>query len=169
MDAAPIILTAKMGASDQSWANALRRAHYPSHRNHVDAHITLFHHLPPGQLPEIKSRVAAMAKQYAPPQAWLSDVMLQSRGVAYRVDSPELIAIREELAQAFWGLLIAQDHGIPNLHITIQNKVESNIAKALYRDLSAIFEPRYISIMGLSAYYYRGGSWEPIQSWSFRG
>lgn len=168
MNAAPIIITAKMGAADQAWANALRLAHYPAERNQVSAHITLFHHLPPAHLGEIKSRLAAMVKAYAAPEAWISDLMHQSRGVAYRVESPELISIREELAQAFCGLLISQDQGVPRLHITIQNKVEPVIAKTLYAALSPTFGPRVLSITGLSAYYYRGGPWEAIQSWSFR-
>lgn len=166
---APIIITAKMGAADQGWANGLRRQYFPPERNFLDAHITLFHHLPPAHLREIKSRLSAMAMQYPPPTAWISDVMMLGRGVAYRVESPELIAIREELADAFRGLLIPQDQGRPRLHITIQNKVDPSTAKALYGELAAVFAPRQIDISGLSAYYYRGGPWEEIAAWSFRG
>jgi hypothetical protein len=169
MEVSPIILTAKMGHADQAWANALRTRYYPAERNYLDAHITLFHHLPPAHLPEIKSRLAGMAAENAPPQAWLSDVMMLGRGVGFRVESPELLSIREELAQAFRGLLIPQDQGRPRLHITVQNKVEAAAAKALHTELSAAFEPRMLSISGISAFYYRGGPWEAIQSWSFRG
>jgi hypothetical protein len=169
MEPAPIIITAKMGAADQGWANGQRRKYFPPERNHLDAHITLFHHLPPAHFPEIKSRLSAMAAGYPPPTAWLSDVMMLGRGVAYRVESPELLAVREELADAFRGLLIPQDQGTPRLHITVQNKVEPAIAKALYTELADVFKPRQIDISGLSAHYYRGGPWEHIASWSFRG
>ncbi len=169
MDAAPIILTAKMGGADQAWANAQRRQNFPAERNYLDAHITLFHHLPPAHLPEIKARLAQMASLYAAPRAWLSDVMMLGRGVAYRVESPELLSIREELAQAFQGLLIPQDQGLPRLHITIQNKVEPSEARALHAQILETFEPRILCISGLSAHYYKGGPWEAIQSWNFRG
>jgi len=166
---APIIITAEMSKADQAWANALRRAHFPPERNHLDAHITLFHHLPPGHLPEIKSRLALLASECPPPVAWLSDVMMLGRGVAYRIDSPELLSLRDELAHDFSGLLISQDQARPRLHITIQNKVEPPVAKALYAQLSATFQPRPFVISGLAAHYYRGGPWEHIGRWQFRG
>ena len=166
---APIIITAEMGKADQAWANALRREHFPPERNYLDAHITLFHHLPPGHLPEIKSRLAAVASECPPPVAWLSEVLLLGRGVAYRIDSPELLAIRDELAHEFRGLLIPQDQARPRLHITVQNKVEPPVAKALHAQLAAEFKPRSLAISGLAADYYRGGPWENIGRWSFRG
>jgi 2'-5' RNA ligase superfamily len=169
MELAPIIITAQLGKEDQAWANGLRRAHFPPERNFIHAHITLFHHLPPGHLAEIKSRLAGLAKDCPPPRAQVCEVILLGRGVAYRIDSPELLAMREELADAFRGLLIPQDQVKPRLHITIQNKVEPQSAKALHGVLSGIFHPHPLTITGLGAYYYRGGPWEPIGSWSFRG
>jgi hypothetical protein len=158
-----------MGKVDQAWANALRRAHFPAERNFLDAHITLFQHLPPAHLPEIKTRLAAMAKQNAPPPAQLCTVMMLGRGVAYRVECPELLAMRSALAEAFRGLMIPQDQAQPRLHITVQNKVEPPVAKALHAELVGTFRPRALSITGLCAFYYRGGPWEAIGSWSFRG
>ena len=105
---APIIITADMGKTDQAWANGLRRVHYPAERNFVDAHITLFHHLPPGHAPEIKSRLAALVKGYPAPSAYLSDVMLLGKAVAFRVDSPELLAMRDELAARKEALIGAE-------------------------------------------------------------
>lgn len=165
----PIIITAQMGKADQLWADALRAAHFPPERNFLKAHITLFHHLPPGHLPEIKARLAALARECPPPRAMLSELMLLGQGVAYRVECPELLAMRNELAEGFTGLLTPQDQAHPRLHITVQNKVEPPVAKRLHAELSASFEPRPLAISGLSAFYYRGGPWEPIQSWSFSG
>jgi 2'-5' RNA ligase superfamily len=168
-ETAPIIVTAQMGRQDQAWANGLRRAHFPPERNYLDAHITLFHHLPPAHLGEVKARLSGMARDYSPPKAHLSEVMMLGRGVAYRVESPELLAMRMELAEAFTGLLIPQDQGRPRLHITVQNKVEPGVAKSLHAKLIDAFVPRTVMIAGLSAFYYRGGPWEAIGSWSFRG
>lgn len=165
----PIIITAEMGKADQTWANGLRRAHFPPDRNFLDAHITLFHHLPPSHLAEIKSRLAALAGECRPPVTHLTEVMMLGRGVAYRVDSPELLSIRDELVEEFRGLLIPQDQARPRLHVTVQNKVESAVAKALHAKLSATFRPRPLAICGLAAHYYQGGPWEHIATWSFRG
>lgn len=166
---APIIITAEMGKTDQAWANGLRAKHFPPDRNFLDAHITLFHHLPPGHLAEIKSRLAALTSECPPPVAHLTEVMMLGRGVAYRVDSPELLSIRDELTQEFHGLLTPQDQPRPRLHITVQNKVEPATAKALHAELSAAFTPRPLAISSLAAHYYRGGPWEHIATWSFRG
>jgi hypothetical protein len=95
--------------------------------------------------------------------------MMLGRGVAYRVDCSDLRAMRDELAEGFSGLLTPQDQARPRLHITVQNKVEPVVAKALHAELSADFRPKPIRITGLSAFYYRGGPWEAIQSWSFSG
>lgn len=166
---APIIITATMGKADQIWADNLRAAHYPPERNVVKAHITLFHHLPPLHWPEIKTRLADIAREYAPPPAMLSDVMLLGRGVAYRVECPDLLAMRDDLAEGLTGLLTPQDQARPRLHITVQNKVEPVVAKALYTELIAKFRLQPFTITGLSAHYYRGGPWEAIQQWSFSG
>jgi hypothetical protein len=90
-------------------------------------------------------------------------------GVAYRVESPELLSIRDALAEGFRGLLIPQDQARPRLHITVQNKVEPTVAKALYDAFSSNFQPRPLAINGLAAYYYRDGPWEQIGRWAFRG
>ncbi|MBL0924669.1 MAG: 2'-5' RNA ligase family protein [Sphingomonadaceae bacterium] len=165
----PIIITAEMGKADQEWANALRTLHFPPERNFLDAHITLFHHLPPGYLAEIKSRLAVLTAESPPPIAHLTEIMMLGRGVAYRVDSHELLSIRDELAQQFYGLLTPQDQARPRLHITVQNKVEPATARAVHAQLSATFKPRKLAISGLAAHYYRGGPWEHIGSWKFRG
>jgi hypothetical protein len=169
MTLSPIILTAQMGKVDQAWATMLRAANYPPEQNQVPAHISLFRHLPPAYLPEIKSRIAAMAAQYPPPDAWISSVMFLGRGNAFAVESPELMALWAELADGLTGLLTPQDQAQPRLHITIQNKVSAKKARELNNRLHADFKPRSLSITGISAYYYRGGPWENIATWSFRG
>jgi hypothetical protein len=168
IETAPIILTAQMGPQDQKWANDLRKAHFPPERNFLDAHITLFHHLPPALLPEIKARLSGLTAEYVAPRATLIDLMFLGRGVAYQLHSPDLLAMRAALAEVFRGLLIPQDMGTPKLHITVQNKVAPPIAKALYAELSDTFQPRPIAITGFCAYYYRDGPWEKIRGWTFR-
>lgn len=165
---APIIVSALMGAADFAWADGLRRAHFPPDRNVLSAHITLFHHLPPSALGEVSDRIKALCRGRAP-VARLSDVMLLGQGVAYRIDSPDLMAMRDELADAFTGLLTPQDQARPRLHVTVQNKVKPAEAKALAETLRADFQPRPFVISGLAAWHYRGGPWELAIKASFRG
>ena len=56
-------------------------------------------------------------------------------GVAYRIVSPDLDAIRNELAEVFHGSLTVQDAGGWRPHVTIQNKVATKVARALLEDL----------------------------------
>lgn len=165
---APIIVTALMGAADFGWADGLRRAHYPPERNHIPAHISLFHHLPPARLDELTRMMRDLATE-PPPQARLSHIMMLGRGVAFRVESPDLLAMREHIAEAFQYDLIPQDQATPRLHITVQNKVEPAVAKALHAMISADFRPRPLIIAGLAAWYYLGGAWQLATQVKFRG
>jgi hypothetical protein len=64
---------------------------------------------------------------------------------------------------------VPQDMGTPKLHITIQNKVEPVVAKALLAQLSASFQSRPLAIRELVLWRYLGGPWEQVQSWRFSG
>ena len=93
--------------------------------------------------------------------------MSLGRGVAFRIDAPELIAVRARLAEAFGGLLTPQDAGGWRAHVTIQNKVAPNVAKLLLAELQRGFAPRAVEIAGLATWWYRGGPWEPLSRHMF--
>ncbi len=165
--AAPVIITATMGVRDFAWADSFRRAHFPPDRNVLRAHITLFHHLPPERLPEL-SRLLQEATRGAPaPAARLCDVMLLGGGVAFRIESPELLAIRAWIAEWFANDLLPQDQHTPRLHITIQNKVSREEARTLHAGLAATFRARPIAIAGLAAWHYLGGPWQLVREYKF--
>ncbi|MBJ7328028.1 MAG: hypothetical protein JHC52_11870, partial [Chthoniobacterales bacterium] len=103
------------------------------------------------------------------PAATLAAIMALGQGVAYRIDSPGLMAMRDELADAFTGLLTPQDQARPRLHVTVQNKVKPDVAKALATRLAADFHPRPFAIAGLAAWHYRGGPWDLAMKAMFRG
>lgn len=163
-----IIITAAMGPEDQSFFNKLRSEYFPPERNYLDAHITLFHHLPPAHWPEIKRYIVNLTREYDSPIANVDRLLNLGRGVAFHVDSPELMAVRSMIAENFASLLIPQDQSKPRLHITVQNKVKVEIARQTLDLLNAQFEPFPLSIKGLSAFYYMGGPWEKIGQWSFQ-
>lgn len=164
---APIIVTALFGRADQAWLDGLRREHFPAARNQLDAHLTLFHHLPPSLADELKRRLAEETRGVLPPQARAAGLMSLGRGVAFRIEAPELTAIRARLAEAFAGLLTPQDAGGWRPHVTIQNKVTPAVAKLLMADLQRAFRPRPAEIAGLATWWYRGGPWEPLSRHMF--
>ena len=164
---APIIVSALFGPEDAAFLTGLRREVRPPERNHLDAHLTLFHHLPPSVEGELKHRLAQKTRGVAAPRADLAGLMNLGRGVAFRVESPELEGIRESLRDAFAALLTPQDAGGWRPHVTIQNKVEPAVARALKSELEAGFRPRPLRIAGLGCFHYRGGPWEPISRHMF--
>lgn len=165
---APLIVTAELGAADFGWLEGLRRRHYPADRNRVAAHLTIFHALPPSAEREVAARLSRSAAEPAP-HAEIAGVMDLGGGVAFRVVSPDLDAIRSALAHDLHGLLGAQDHAGWRPHVTIQNKVAPKVARSLRAGLEQGFEPRALKIAGLGLYRYLGGPWEKVASYAFRG
>ena len=164
---APIIVTALFGRADTAFFDSMRRTHFPPERNQLDAHLTLFHHLPPSMVDELKHRLSSETRGVQGPMAKVSGLMSLGRGVAYRIDSPDLAAIRARLADAFTGMLTPQDAGGWRPHVTIQNKVAPPVAKVLLAALSQGFVTRQVEIVGLGAWWYRGGPWEALSRHMF--
>ncbi|WP_239025944.1 2'-5' RNA ligase family protein [Sphingomonas paeninsulae] len=163
---APIIVTALMGAHDFAALDTLRRAHFPPERNVLRAHLTMFHHLPPSVGHELTGLLQDEARGNSP-QARLASLINLGGGVAFSVDSSELEDIRARIADRFASMLMPQDRNAWRPHVTIQNKVKPPEARALVDKLSIDFRPRSLTLLGLAAFYYRGGLWEPIAAFAF--
>lgn len=166
---ARFIVTAELPADVFAWANRLRRAHFPPERNHLQAHVTLFHAIAPSLREELRARLKDLAAQHAAPEARLNGLMNLGRGTALAIDSPAMLAIRADIAEQFHGALTAQDRHPPRLHITIQNKVSPETAKALQREVAGAIEPRAFRFAGLGVHLYRNPHWEAAGRWPFRG
>ncbi|MDB5662278.1 MAG: hypothetical protein JWN59_616 [Sphingomonas bacterium] len=164
---APIIVTALFGDADFAVLDGLRRAYFPAARNQVPAHLTLFHHLPPSIGPELAQRLRDETRGVPPPRAQLAGLIDLGGGVALRLECPELADIRAGLADAFATLLTPQDRAGWRPHVTVQNKVSAEVARATRTTLAAGFRPRPVAIVGLASFHYRGGPWEPIGRYRF--
>lgn len=165
--AGALIIAAEIAAADFSWLEGLRRAHYPPERNQVSAHLTIFHALPPSAEEELRARLSKIVRQPAP-RASIEGLMELGGGVAFRVVSPDLDLIRDELASDLIGLLGHQDSGGWRPHITIQNKVSPKLAGALKRSLESTFRPRPLRISGLELNRYLDGPWDRLGTYRFR-
>lgn len=165
--AGALIVTAEIAQGDFSWLEGLRRAHYPAERNQVPVHLTMFHALPPSVETELCGRLARIVRR-KPPAAMIAGLMDLGGGVAFRVVSPDLDAIRDELSDGLHGTMGPQDSGGWRPHITIQNKVAPKVARALREQLERTFQPRSLGISGLAIQRYLDGPWEKLAAYPFR-
>ena len=163
----PLILTALLDDAAQHRFDELRRRHFPPERNHLDAHVTLFHQLPGGQQAAVAATLAVVARR-APIPVQVTGVRSLGRGVAFRLASDELSDLRSELAREWAPWLSPQDRAKSELHVTVQNKVPPAAARALHRQLAAGFVPHLVHAVGLGLWRYLDGPWERVGAWSFR-
>lgn len=163
---APLIVSALFGPEDFARFDGLRRAHFPAERNLLPAHLTLFHHLPPSIESDLRGRLGQATRGIAPPPACAEGLLNLGRGVAVRIVSPALGAIRDDLADAFASMLVPQDAAGWRPHVTIQNKVPPDAARSLIASLSP-FAPRKVRIAALALWRYRGGPWEAVSRHPF--
>jgi hypothetical protein len=169
----PFILTAALPPDLAGFAEGLRRAHYPPERNHLHAHVTLFHAFAPSLLDELRDYLPRLAAEFAAPEGAVKGVMDLGRGTAIALEVPQLLALREGIAEHFHGSLTVQDLHEPRPHITIQNKVTKDEARALQARLPALLAPWLtkppFAFPALELWHYRGGPWELVKACPFRG
>lgn len=169
MDDAPLILSLGLDAASFRRLNALRQAHFPPERNYLDAHLTLFHALPGAMEVEVAANLATLAAGSPPPPLRFAGLRSLGRGVAFEVDSPELVKLRGLLATAFHPVLGAQDRNGFRPHVTVQNKVDPAAARALLAELRDGFVPWDGQGDSLRLWRYRGGPWEAAGVFPFAG
>ncbi|MDZ4308177.1 2'-5' RNA ligase family protein [Allopontixanthobacter sp.] len=166
---APFIVTALLPPELARWATDLRTAHFPPERNFLKAHVTLFHALPYFCGDEARAALAQETAEHVPVEAELAGLMSLGGGTALKLSSPAMLDLRDRLAGRFHGLLTAQDSHRPRLHVTIQNKVTAKEAKALQAELAPQITPLRFRFSGLGLYIYRGGPWDHVRDYPFRG
>ncbi|MXP63647.1 2'-5' RNA ligase family protein [Roseomonas sp. M0104] len=166
---APLILTLGLDTASFACLDALRRAHFPTERNHLPAHLTLFHALPGGQLAAIADRLAALAAGTPPPPLRFDALRSLGRGVAFGVESPALAALRSKLAADWQAVLTPQDQRPFRPHVTVQNKVAPDAARTLLATLQQRFAPWTGHGTAMLLWHYRGGPWEAAAQFPFSG
>jgi hypothetical protein len=96
-------------------------------------------------------------------------LLFLGRGVAIRLEAPELPALRGRLAAAWAPWLGAQDRQPFRPHVTVQNKVAPAAARELHAALSSGFAPFPVEARGFLLWRYLGGPWERVAAVPFRG
>ncbi|MEH3144689.1 MAG: 2'-5' RNA ligase family protein [Methylobacterium frigidaeris] len=165
----PLILTLGMDEAAFATFDRQRRQYFPAKLNHIPAHATLFHHLPGDEEAGIGETLTALLRTEPPPEIAVSGLRLTGRGVAYVLDSAALAALHGRLAKHFAPWLTPQDRQGFRPHVTVQNKVAPETARALHEDLQAGFAPFRFTATGLLLWRYLGGPWEARGRFPFAG
>ena len=169
MQKPPFIVTAGLPYDVFAWADNLRREHFPPERNQLHAHVTLFHSFAPSLFEELKGVLPRIAGEFAPVPAKITGLMDLGKGTALAIESEGMLNIRALIADHFHGSLTDQDLHEPRLHITIQNKVSKQEARALQAEFGPLLEFRNFKFTGLELQIYHGGPWEAAGKFAFRG
>ena len=162
----PLILTCLIDSDAAAFFNRLRKEHFPPERNYLDAHLTLFHHLP-AEEPSILSTIRELCRQQPSIHLDIREVVFTGKGVAYRIDSPVLKQLHRGLQERWKPWLTPQDKQGLWPHITVQNKVDPSTARLLQKELASSFTPFQATALGLQAWEYQGGPWGLVETCLF--
>ncbi|MBX9934592.1 MAG: 2'-5' RNA ligase family protein [Methylobacterium sp.] len=165
----PLILTLTFEAEAAERFDGMRRTYFPAALNRIPAHVTLFHHLAGNEEDEVREAIARETRAQAPVEVAVTGLRFTGRGVAYVLASDALSALRARLAQAFAPMLTAQDRQGWRPHVTIQNKVAPEVARALHGELVATFVPFSFIAPGLTLWRYLSGPWAHRADFAFSG
>jgi 2'-5' RNA ligase len=144
----------------QERLEGLRRAHFPPARNVVPAHVSLFHALPGENVDAVLADAHRLVGE--PFRIDVTGVRSLGRGCALVLRSADLLALHGRLAAAWEPWLTRQDRQRYAPHVTVQNKVAPEVARALLAELSASFAPWSMAVTGVHVWRYLGGPWEHV-------
>ncbi len=151
-----------MDPAAQQRFNQLRRTHFPPERNVLDAHLTLFHHLP-GDKQSIVDDLASLSAETPVFMLKAARVISLGAGVAFLMEDERLTTFHKLLQHRWQAWLIAQDKQKRRFHVTVQNKVTSAAAERLLQELGSTFQSFPVQGTGLTLWAYKNGPWERRQ------
>jgi hypothetical protein len=163
-DGHPLIITLQLDSRAQERFEAERAELFPAGRTAVGAHVTLFHALPALLRADAEAELGRLATGPAFPVR-VSGLLPLGRGVAYRLAAPPADALHRRLQERWAPHLTRQDAQPLRLHVTVQNKVEPDVAKATIERLGATFRPGTTRAVGLELWRYDRGPWTLLHRW----
>jgi 2'-5' RNA ligase len=164
---APLILTLALDDRSFAFFDEQRRRYFPVERNFIPAHLTMFHHLPGVEIEGIRNVLERECSERHRFPLDVTGLRSLGRGVAYILQSSELMALRAVLAAQWAQWLTPQDRQKHQPHVTIQNNVDPKNARELLTTLSETFVPFQAEGIGLDLWWYRGGPWEQVRRFPF--
>ncbi|KAK2623960.1 hypothetical protein QTJ16_006594 [Diplocarpon rosae] len=174
MSQQPLILTLTLSPQTTSLLTHLRTKHFPAERNHLSAHITLFHAIPAASLATLSQTLSSTCSVTAPFTLGIKNpFMLGRKGVALHIASCKLRVLHERILgelERDGVQLTEQDGRVGRAHVTVQNKVSEEEAKRTLVALKQEWEERAGRAEGMSLWRYEvGGTWTHLQEFTFTG
>jgi hypothetical protein len=163
-DERPLVVTLRLDRRAHERFEAERTALFPPGRTLVGAHVTLFHALA-GHLRHDAEAELGRSAASLPFPVDITGLVALGRGVAYRLAAPQAEVLHRRLQDRWRTHLSRQDAQPLRLHVTVQNKVEPDVAKATLERLGATFKPGRTRAVGLELWRYDGGPWTLLQRW----
>jgi hypothetical protein len=158
----PVILTLALDDAAERFFQEMRTRWFPPALNLIPAHVTMFHHLPGETVPGLMDALGAACAGETNMPVGVTGLRHLGRGVAYTLQAPAAEALRGRLAARWQADLTAQDRQGWRPHVTIQNKVDPTVSRALHAALSRDFVPFAAMAVGVRAWRYLGGPWERV-------
>lgn len=166
MDARPLVVTLQLERAAQERFDAERAALFPPGRTAVGAHVTLFHALPAHLRHDVEAELARLSVM-PPFPVEVVGVYPLGRGVAYRLAAGQAERIHCRLLDRWRPHLTRQDAQPLRPHVTVQNKVDPDVARRSLDRLRSSFTPVVIRAVGLELWRYDGGPWTLLHRWAF--
>ncbi len=160
VDRATLLLTVELAPPAQGLFESLRQRHFPPERNLIPAHVSVFHTLPGEARERISARLRALAAERC--GVAVTAPFGLGRGVAFRLQAPGLERARAALARDWADWLTPQDAQGYRPHVTIQNKVSPEEARATLARLQRGFVPFQTEAVAWRLWRYLGGPWEML-------
>jgi 2'-5' RNA ligase len=162
----PLILTLSIEKEAFLFFNTLRQKHFPPSRNFIDAHLTLFHALP--NEASIVTVVKDICNLQNPFKLSVEKPVSIGKGVAYKIESNELMQIHKKFQNKWQDFLSPQDSQKLWPHITVQNKAPVQEAQELLNELKESFTPFVASATGMQLWEYLNGPWKLVKDFYFK-
>ncbi len=162
----PLIVTAHLDAASFALLDGLRRRHFPAKLNRIPAHVSLFHQLPGAEEPAVVATVRALAGRTHAFALRPGMARSLGRGVALAYESADLALLRGTLAREWAAWLTPQDRQGFKPHVTIQNKVDPAVARALLTEMAGLEAPP-CRVEGIVIWRYLDGPWERVATCLF--
>ena len=165
----PIIISAWLEDDLQTHFSELRAKYFPTTRNYLQGHITLFHALPSEYLEVIMKTVNSVCSDSQEFEVFCDPYTLTSNSlVMIPLKAPKLVSVRKNLLGALKKEFTMSRQDInPNFkpHATVVNKVTVEEAKRIFEEVKSLPKDANVShgrAKGLDVWFYRGGPWEHL-------
>jgi 2'-5' RNA ligase len=165
-DERPLVVTLRLDDAAQARFEALRTELFPPGRTAVGAHVTLFHALPAYLRADVEAELTRLAVTPSFP-VHVTEVVALGRGVAFRLVAVEAQVLHRRMQERWRPHLTRQDDQPFRPHVTVQNKVDPQVARATLDRLRGSFRPETVSAQGFELWRYEGGPWTALRRWRF--